>query len=253
MPKWRRSGAKPSRLFASTVSSPSSCCSLYAFSLFKQADAAALLPHVDDHAAARLGDLLHRVLELRTAVALRGVQHVAGQALAVHPHEHRLVLNRHDSRRGLDADPAERQREVRLLIDHRRVREQVELAELGRQLQRDLALDELLAPPPVLDQVGDACTSSGRACAQNSRRSGRRAIDAVFVQHLAEHADFAEPREPAEIDHALGVPGPDQHAAGAGDEAVHVALVADEIVRARFAGRRRPEWCGSGRARRCRW
>src|SRR5207248_1191302 len=34
IPKCRRSGANPSRRFASTVSSPSSCCSLYARSLF---------------------------------------------------------------------------------------------------------------------------------------------------------------------------------------------------------------------------
>ena len=63
----------------------------------------------------------------------RLLEDVAGQALAVDAHQHRLVLHRHDAV-DLDADAAHAQGQVRLRIDHRGVGDQVELAELRRQL-----------------------------------------------------------------------------------------------------------------------
>ena len=65
---------------------------LVGLQLVDEADAAALLQEVEEHAAAGLDDLLHRELELLAAVAARRAEDVAGQALRVDAHEHRLVL-----------------------------------------------------------------------------------------------------------------------------------------------------------------
>ena len=117
------------------------------------------------------------------------------------------------------------------MIDDRGVGEQVEDAEVGRQLQGDLALDELLAPPPVLDQVGDGAHLEAVLAAE-AAQVGDAGHRAVLVQDFADDGDFAQPGEPAQIDAALGVPGPDQDAAGPRDQAVHVPLVANEVLRA---------------------
>ena len=56
-----------------------------------QADPAALVPaQVDHDAAAGRDDPLQRLVELRPAVAALRAEHVAGQALGVHPGQHRL-------------------------------------------------------------------------------------------------------------------------------------------------------------------
>ena len=75
---------------ASTVSMPL-VLEVVGAQLVVEADAAALLAHVDDDAAALLGDHLHRLLELLAAVAAHAAEDVAGDALAVHAHEHRLI------------------------------------------------------------------------------------------------------------------------------------------------------------------
>ena len=57
--------------------------------LVGDADAPALVTaQVHDDAAALGGDHLHRRVELRPAVTAPRAEDVAGQALAVHPHEH---------------------------------------------------------------------------------------------------------------------------------------------------------------------
>ena len=55
--------------------------------LVEQADAAPLLEQVEQHAPALLGDRLDRAVELVAAVAALGAEDVAGQALAVDPHQ----------------------------------------------------------------------------------------------------------------------------------------------------------------------
>ena len=56
--------------------------------LVADADAAALVAaEVDDHAGALVGDHLHGRVELHAAVAAHRAEHVAGEALAVHPHQ----------------------------------------------------------------------------------------------------------------------------------------------------------------------
>ena len=62
--------------------------------LVQQADAAALLREVEQHAAALLLDHRERRLELLAAVAAQRVEDVAGEALGVHAHEHVLGARR---------------------------------------------------------------------------------------------------------------------------------------------------------------
>ena len=62
--------------------------------LVEQADPAALLGEVEQHAAALALDHRQRRLELLAAVAAQRVEDVAGQALGVHAHEHVVVRRR---------------------------------------------------------------------------------------------------------------------------------------------------------------
>ena len=60
--------------------------------LIGQPDTAAFLAHVNDHPAAFLYNLLHRGMKLRAAVASRGTENIAGQALAVNPDQYVLLI-----------------------------------------------------------------------------------------------------------------------------------------------------------------
>src|SRR5207244_13609960 len=63
---------------------------LVGLELVEQADAPALLRHVEQHAAALGLDPRERLLELLAAVAAERVEDVAGQALGVDANEHVL-------------------------------------------------------------------------------------------------------------------------------------------------------------------
>ena len=82
IPYSRASAGKPSSRFASTVSQPL-LLQLVGPELVEQADAAALLGHVEEDARALLLDARERPLELLAAVAAERVEDVAGQALRV--------------------------------------------------------------------------------------------------------------------------------------------------------------------------
>ncbi len=67
---------------------------LVGVNLRRQADAAAFLPHVKQHAVAGGFDLRERGVELVAAIAAQRAEDVAGEALAVHAHERRLFSAR---------------------------------------------------------------------------------------------------------------------------------------------------------------
>ena len=58
--------------------------------LRRQTDAAAFLPHVNEHAVSCFGDLPQRGVQLIAAIAAARAEDVAGQAFAVHAHQGRL-------------------------------------------------------------------------------------------------------------------------------------------------------------------
>ena len=83
------SAGSPRSRLASTVSRPPSCSWWRGW---QQPDAAALVTtQVDHHPAALLDDALHRLLQLRAAVAARRPEDVTGEALRVHAAQHRLA------------------------------------------------------------------------------------------------------------------------------------------------------------------
>ena len=97
---------------------------LVGLQLVQQADAAALVPaHVEHDAAALVGDRGERRVELRTAVAAQRAEHVAGQALGVHPDQHVLAV----------ADVAADERDVLAPSISAAVADGAELAVRGRQ------------------------------------------------------------------------------------------------------------------------
>ena len=118
---------------------------LVGLELVQEPDSATFLGHVQEDAGALRLDARQRELELLAAVAAERVEDVAGQALRVHADEHVLGA----------LDVALDQRDVLLVGDQLAVRDRLELAVIGRKPHRDDSLDELLHPPPVLDQIGD--------------------------------------------------------------------------------------------------
>ncbi len=114
--------------------------------LVGEADAPPLVAaEVDDHSHAFLADPAYRGFELRAAVAAERAEHVAGQALAVHPDEH-AVLGVHVS-----CDECE----VLLAIEQRPEAVGGELAVLGRDARLCDPFHELLAVVPVPDEIRD--------------------------------------------------------------------------------------------------
>src|SRR5258708_21609719 len=55
--------------------------------LRREADAASLLPHVNNHAAPSLGHLPHGLMELRAAIATARAEHVTGERSEEHTSE----------------------------------------------------------------------------------------------------------------------------------------------------------------------
>ena len=122
-------------------------------------------------------DHRHRRLELLAAVAAKRVEDVAGQALGVDADEHVLGAG----------DVALDHRDVVLVVEQRAVADGGELAEGGRQLRRDDALDQPLGAPPVGDQVGDRDHLQAVALAVGDQ-VGDPGHGPVVVHDLADHA-----------------------------------------------------------------
>src|ERR1019366_5362180 len=61
---------------------------LVRFDFGSQPDAASLLPHMAQHAGTLVGNLLHRMVQLRTTTATTRAKNIAGETLAVNADEH---------------------------------------------------------------------------------------------------------------------------------------------------------------------
>ncbi len=186
---------------------------LVGLQLGDQADPPALVAaQVDDDAAALGDDPLERLVELRPAVAAVAAEHVAGQALGVHPGEHRLgagdvAVHEGDVLGAVDGDPVAVRREV---------------AVPGRQPGLGDPLDEALVAAPVADQVLDR--DHRQAVLVGELAQLRAALHgAVVVDDLDQDAGRGEPGEPGQVDGGLGVAAPDEHAALAVAQREHVA------------------------------
>ena len=169
--------------------------------LVQQADAAALLGEVEQHAPALLLDRRQRRLELLAAVAAQRVEDVAGEALGVDADQHVLGAG----------DLALDHRDVVLVVHQRAVADGGELAELGRQLGGDDALDQPLGAAAVGDQVGDRdhLQPVPLAVGHQVRDPGHRP---VLVHDLADHAGRDQAGEAGQVHGGLGLAGALEHA-----------------------------------------
>ena len=77
------------------------------------------------------------------------------------------------------------------------------------------AVDELLGPAPVADEVGDR-DEQQVVLGTEALEIGHPRHRAVVVDDLAQHPGGVEPGEPGQIDGGLGVAGPLEHAARPG-------------------------------------
>ena len=190
--------------------------------LVDQADAAALLPHVDDGALAGVCDRFQRRLKLRTAVASQGAHHVPGEAFAVDADEDGIVM---DDRLSVGREPphaADAKGDMWLRIDDRRIGNQVKCPGLEFDVHLDGAADELLATQAVTDDVGHAAHLElvGRAKSLQVVPAGH---GAVGVHDFADDAHRLETGQPGQVDGPFGLSGPDEHAAVVGSQRKHVA------------------------------
>ena len=170
--------------------------------LVQEPDPAALLRQVQQHPRPLALDHRERRLELLAAVAAQRVEDVAGEALGVDADQDVV----HVPHLSLD------HREVVLVVDERPVADGRELAERGRELRGDHALDQPLGPPPVGDEVGDGDHRQAvlLAVRHQVRNAGHRA---VLVHDLADHAGRDQARESGQVDRGLGLASTLQDAA----------------------------------------
>ena len=157
-------------------------------------------------------DLAHRGVELLAAVAAFGAEDVAGQAFAVDPHQHVLLV-------------------LYIAVDQREVLERVhfgavggdpEFTEDGGQPGVFAADDEVFVAAAVGDEVGHRAPLEVEFLAELVELRNPR-HGAVVVHDFADHTGRGESGEAGEVDRRLGVPGAAQHAARTRDEREQVA------------------------------
>ncbi len=135
-------------------------------------------------------------MKLIAAVATRRTENVARQALGVHADEHGLVGLRVPHDEG----------HVRAVLELGVERVNRPRAPLGRQLRRGDAGDQSFGAHSVANQIGDRqeLQTVSRREREQLRKTRHRSVD---VHDLAHDSSGVEPREAAEIDDGLGVPG----------------------------------------------
>src|SRR5206468_8256630 len=174
--------------------------------------------HVEQDAALLVGEPRQRLLELLAAVAAQRVEDVPGQALGMDADEH--VLGAVD----LAADECDVVLARQLLAEGDRL----ELAVRGRQADRRRALDELLGPTSILDQVGDGDQLDVVASAELDEVGDSRHRP-VVLHYLAHDARGVEACKPREVDRGFRLARALEHAALAGPQREDMAGV-DEVA-----------------------
>ena len=180
-----------------------------------------LLPHVNQDARAGFPDALHRLVQLRAAIAPPRSEDIAGEAFAVDAHERRLA----------GGNLSEHQRDVVQAIDQRAVKMQVEIPVIGRHQNRFLALDQLLALPAVGDEVLDRAELQP-VLALEFHQIRKPRHRAVFLENFANDAGRIEPRQPGQVHGGFGVSRSLKNPAGLCLQREHVPGL-DEIGRPR--------------------
>ena len=171
-----------------------------------------------------------RGVELRPAVAAQRPEHVAGEALAVHAHEHVVACpaRRPARTRGARSPSSSDSKATQVKSPH----------SVGMRASATRRTSFSRAAP-VADQVGDRDQSAGRARRRSAR--GRAAAPSCRRRSRSRTArrPGSRPGEPGQVDRRLGVAGALEHAALAVAQREDVAR-AERGRRACVAGSMRP-------------
>ena len=176
------------------------------FDFVVQADAAPLLPHIQQHPGALVGDGFQRQVNLLAAVAAQTAEHIPGQTFAVDAHQRRLFGR-------LIAQIAHNQGDVFALVEVAAVAHGAEFAVAGGQLGFGHPFDHRFVAAAVRHQLGDAEDFEAVFFGQLFQ-TGHQRHRPVFVHNFADDAGRVHSGQVAQIDDGLGVAGPGQHAAG---------------------------------------
>src|SRR5215467_12268516 len=161
-----------------------------------------VITDVHDHARTLLRDEPAGRLELSTAVAPHGSEHVAGQALRVRSYQHRAVW----------VDLTQDYRHVLLVAGDVFIYVNLPETIVDRDLRHAPLHDQLLVASPVHDQVFDGDDLdpmlSREALQVRHARHGP-----VVVHHLTDHPGRVQPGKAGQIDRCFGLAGALQDAA----------------------------------------
>ena len=190
--------------------------------LRRQANAATFLSHVNENAAAFLGNLAQSGVQLIPAIATARAEDVAGQAFAVHADKCRFVFG----------DLTLHQREVMRTVDFGAIKMKIERAIFGRQRDHLLAFHQFLPHAPVRDQALDRANAQPMFFLElHQLRQPRHR--SVVVQNFAENSGRLQSGEARKIHCRFGVAGAAQHTAVFCSQREDVAGL-HEICRCRF-------------------
>ena len=179
--------------------------------LVDEADAPALLAHVEEHAPPLPLDLPHGGGKLLAAVAAQGAEGVAGEALGVDPAEHVLTVPQVPLHQGHMVLAVEA---VHKAVGH-------EIAVLGGHLGHCHLIHQLVVALAVVLQVLDG--DEGETVAlRELHELGSAHHGAVLPHDLAAQAAGLQPRQTAQVHGGLGVALPLQDTILFGQQGEHV-------------------------------
>ena len=110
-----------------------------------EADAAAFLPHINNHAATDLGHLPHGGMQLRSTVAAARTKDIAGEAFAVNADQDIFPAS----------DVPAHEREVIFAIKLGAIQVKIEIAVIGRHPDDLDTFHQFFPGTAVFDQAGD--------------------------------------------------------------------------------------------------
>ena len=117
---------------------------------------------VQNDTAPLVGHREHRSMQLRAAVTSTRIQHVTGQALRVHPHQHLLTIT----------DVTHHQGDVVDVIKNIAVGDRPKVTELGHQMCLVTGHDMAFMSTPVSDDLGDGDACEGLLTCKGTRTLG---------------------------------------------------------------------------------
>ena len=168
--------------------------------------------------------MLHGAVQLGAAVAALGAEHVAGEALRVHAHQH-VRLAGH-----VAVDQRDVLRPVHVVL----VADDAELAEVGREPRLGHAVHQPLGLQPVGDELRHR-DEGQPVLPGHLLQLGAPRHRAVGVEDLADDAGRHQSGQARQVHAGLGLSDPLQHAARPGAQREDVSR-SPEVRRAPWPG-----------------